>query len=179
VADEGVSVFPGRVRQLGFIVPDLEAAMAQWTNLGVAPWFVIRETRMVDCRYRGELAEPVISIAVANSGDLQIELIQQHDDTRSIYTEFMEATGGGFHQIAYWVRDVDAVRDAATAAGWTEVWCGDPGAKFSYLEHPDSPVTVVELTEDNELTHSLNEAVRAAAETWKPGEPLVQTVEMP
>ncbi len=104
------SVFPGRVRQFGFIVPDLDAELARWVDLGVAPWMVVRELRMERCCYRGDLSEPVISIAMSNSGDMQIELIQQHDETPSIYREFMTATGGGFNQIAYWVEDVNAVR---------------------------------------------------------------------
>ena len=35
------SVFPGRVRQFGFIVPDLDAELARWVDLGVAPWMVV------------------------------------------------------------------------------------------------------------------------------------------
>ena len=74
------SVFPGRIRQFGFIIPDLDAAITQWVNLGVAPWLVVREIHMEGCWYRGEQSSPVISIAFSNSGDMQIELIQQHDD---------------------------------------------------------------------------------------------------
>lgn len=174
MASDGIaSVFPGGARQFGFIVPDLDKAISGWVSLGVAPWFVTREITMAGCRYRGDLAEPVISIAVANAGDMQIELIVQHDDTPSIYKEFLDTTGGGFNQVAYWVTDVDAARGAAVAAGWTEVWAGDLGVKFSYLEHPDSPVAIVELTEDSELTRSGNDAIRAAAEGWTPDQPAV------
>ena len=168
------SVFPGPIRQFGFIVPDLDAAIGQWVCLGVAPWLVLREMVMEGCRYRGELSEPTISIALANSGALQIELIQQHDGTASIYREFMDATGGGINQVAYWVEDVPAVRDAALAVGWAEVWSGDGGGQtpFSYLEHPSSPFAVVELMELNDSTRSMGEAVRAAAEAWTPGQPI-------
>ncbi len=169
------SVFPGRIRQFGFIIPDLDAAITQWVNLGVAPWLVVRELHMEGCWYRGEQSSPVISIAFSNSGDMQIELIQQHDDTPSIYREFVTATGGGFNQIAYWVEDVDAVRTAAVAAGWSEVWRGDGGSQvqFSYLEHPDSPVPIVELSELNDATRSMGDTVRMAAEAWTPGQPVL------
>jgi hypothetical protein len=172
---DNASVFPGRIRQFGFIIPDLDAAIEQWVDLGVAPWFVIRDIPMEGCWYRGQPSNPVISIAVSNSGDMQIELIQQHDETPSIYQEFMAATGGGFNQIAYWVEDVDAVRVAAVAAGWSEVWRGDGGGQvqFCYLEHPHAPVPIVELTELNEATRSMNDAVREAAARWKPGQPVL------
>ncbi len=169
------SVFPGRVRQFGFIVPDLDAELARWVDLGVAPWMVVRELRMERCCYRGDLSEPVISIAMSNSGDMQIELIQQHDETPSIYREFMTATGGGFNQIAYWVEDVNAVRAAAVAIGWSEVWRGDDSGpvQFCYLENPDSPVPIVELSELNDATLAANNMIRDVAAAWKPGQPVL------
>jgi hypothetical protein len=170
---EAAGLFPGGVRQFGFVVPDLDVAIASWAALGIGPWFVTRDVKMSDCRYRGALAEPTLSIALANVGDVQIELIAQLDDTPSIYKEFLDATGGGFNQVAYWVDDVEAVRDAAIAAGWTEVWSGDPGVRFSYLEHPDAPVTIVELTANSELTRGSNDAIREAARTWTVDQPAV------
>jgi catechol 2,3-dioxygenase-like lactoylglutathione lyase family enzyme len=171
------SVFPGEVRQLGFIVPDIDAAIAQWANLGVGPWLAMREMPLAG-NYRGTPSEPTISVALANTGDMQIELMQQHCDTPSIYQEFMSATGGGFNQVAYWVEDFAAARNAALADGWTEVWSGDAGgqANFSYLERADAPVAIVELTEYNALSRSVNDAIRAAAATWKPGEPIFMSL---
>jgi hypothetical protein len=172
--DSVASVFPGGIRQIGFVVADLDEAIAQWVGLGVAPWLVMRDIAMEGCRYRGELAEPVISIALSNSGDMQIELIEQHGDTPSIYQEFLDATGGGFNQVAYWVDDVDSVRSEAIAAGWSEVWVGDSGGtKFSYLEHPDSPVTIVELMELNDSTRPMGPMIREAAAAWTPGQPIL------
>jgi len=166
-------LFPGGVRQFGFVVRDLDAAIASWVALGVGPWFVTRDITMGGCRYRGALSEPVVSLALANAGDMQIELIAQLDDTPSIYREFLDASGGGFNQVAYWVEDVDAVRDAAVAAGWAEVWSGDLGVRFSYLEHPEAPVPIVELTQKSELTDGGNETIRDAARTWTPDQPAV------
>jgi Glyoxalase/Bleomycin resistance protein/Dioxygenase superfamily len=173
-SEQGDGVFPGGIRQFGFVVPDLDAALAQWLALGVAPWLVMRDLPMKGCRYRGELSEPVISMALSNTGDMQIELIQQQDDTPSIYREFLVATGGGFNQVAYWVEDFDAVRAAALADGWSEVWCGDAGGatKFSYVERPDSPAAIVELMELNDMTRAMGEAIRDAAAAWTPGQPM-------
>jgi hypothetical protein len=172
--EAGPSVFPGPIRQFGFVVTDIDTAIAQWVALGVAPWLVIRDLGMEGCHYRGALSEPVISMALANSGDMQIELIQQHDETPSIYQEFMKATGGGLNQVAYWVEDLDAVRGDAIAAGWTEVWRGpdDSPTGFSYLEHPDAPLAIVELMELNDGTRAMGSAIQAAADVWTPGQPV-------
>src|SRR6185437_13892031 len=96
-----------------------------------------------------------------------------HDETPSIYKEFLDLSGGGFNQVAYWVDDVADVRDRAVAAGWTEVWSGNAGGlvDFSYLVHPDSPVPIVELTVLNDATRPLNDMLRDAAEAWAPGQP--------
>ena len=165
--------FGGPIRQFGFIVEDLDAAIAQWVGLGVAPFMVIRDMKMERCSYRGDLSEPVISLALANSGDMQIELIQQMDATPSIYREFLDRGERGYHQVAYWPEDLAAVRDAAIADGWTEVWCGDGGGvtPFSYLERADSPATIVELMELNDATRAMGESIRATCEAWRPGDP--------
>ncbi|SCX01168.1 Glyoxalase/Bleomycin resistance protein/Dioxygenase superfamily protein [Mycolicibacterium fluoranthenivorans] len=105
------------------MVPDLDAALDDWVRLGVGPWFVIRGLAQ-RVTYRGEPCEVTLSLAPANSGDLQIELIAQHGDTPSIFTEFLGASGsaGGCHQLAYWTEDFDA-----TMAGIAEGWDGiDP-----------------------------------------------------
>jgi hypothetical protein len=176
---EGVHVefaagmFPGKVRQFGFVIPDIQAAINQWAALGVAPWLIIPEFTLSGSRYRGELSEPVVSIALANTGDMQIELIQQHCDTPSAYREFMDATGGGLNQVAYWVEDIEGTRAAALDAGWTEVWFGDAGVKYYYLEHPDSPVALVELMELNEMSRGMGAMTQEAAEAWKPGQPIL------
>ena len=166
-------VFPGSIRQFGFVVPDLDAAISQWVGLGVAPWFTMRDLRLERCRYRGELSEPLISMALANSGDMQIELIQQLDDTPSIYHEFLDAAGSGFHQVAYWTEDFAGAVDAARADGWTEVWSGDAGgvARFAYFERDDAPATIVELMELNDATRAMGESIRDAAAAWTPGQP--------
>jgi hypothetical protein len=173
--DSPTAVFPGPIRQFGFIVSDLDAAIAQWVGVGVAPWLVMRELPMEGCRYRGEQSEPVISLALANSGEMQIELIEQHGETPSIYREFLERAGTGFHQIAYWPDDVGAVVAAAVADGWTEVWSGDAGGttRFSYLERADSPATVVELMELNDQTRAMGAKIRDAAAAWAPGQPTI------
>ena len=168
-------MFPGPIRQFGFIVADLDEAIEQWVGLGVAPWTVVRDLTMEGCRYRGARSEPVISLALANSGEMQIELIQQLDDTPSIYREFADRATSTFHQVAYWPEDFTGTRDAAIAAGWTEVWSGDGGGvtQFCYLEHADSPATIVELMELNDSTRAMGEGIRDAAAAWVPGQPTI------
>jgi catechol 2,3-dioxygenase-like lactoylglutathione lyase family enzyme len=160
-------VLEGPIRQVGYVVSDLDDAIRRWRALGVGPWFTIRSLKQEDCRYRGELCEPTISIALSNSGPLQIELIQSHGDGPSIYQEFLDGHGEGFHQFAWWVTDFDAVMNRADAAGWPVVFSGSGGTvRFAYLEVDPMISTIVEVTELNDATRGLDELVSGAAACW-------------
>ena len=168
-----MTVLPGPIRQIGYIVTDLDQAIANWLELGVGPWFVMRElTLSVD--YRGERCQITQSLALTNSGELQIELIQQEDTTPSIFTEFLNSHGEGFHQFAYWTDDFDATMRAVGAAGWPAVWSGgeDVGTRFAYVEPPGSPAAVIEIMELNDMTAGMGTFVRDAAANWDGTDPI-------
>ena len=164
---DAAQVLDGPIRQVGFVVPDLDAALQSWCSLGVGPWFTVRDLLQTDCRYRGELCEPTLSIAFANSGPLQLELIQQHGDDPSIYREFLAAGREGFHQFAWWAADFDAMRKTADDAGWPVVFSGDSGdVRFVYFELDTAISTVVEVMELNDSSRGMAELVAGAAANW-------------
>ncbi|MBE1549299.1 catechol 2,3-dioxygenase-like lactoylglutathione lyase family enzyme [Mycobacterium sp. OAS707] len=162
-----MSILPGSIRQIGYVVTDLDEALASWVELGVGPWLVIRGLAM-SARYRGQPCETTLSLALSNSGEMQIELIYQHDDTPSIFTEFLAANGPGFHQLAYWAEDFDATMTAVADAGWPVVWAGgeELGVRFAYVEPPNSPATVVEISELTEAQAASAKFIRATAANW-------------
>lgn len=163
----------GPIRQIGYVVDDLDVALANWVELGVGPWFVLRRIAQ-KADHRGELRDVTISIALANSADLQLELIQQHGDTPSVYTEFLADRGAGFHQLAYWPADFDAALSAVKEAGWPVIWSSaEEGAvRYAYAEPPAGVATVVELMEFTDVTEGLAKFVREAAEGWDGTDPI-------
>jgi len=171
-----MSILPGPIRQIGYIVSDLDAALSPWVELGVGPFFVMRGIP-IRASYRGAPCEVTISMALANSGEMQIELIQQDDDTPSVYTEFLQGDGPGYHQLAYWTEDFDGTMSAVRAAGWEVVWLGDEdvGTRFAYVELPNGPThvsQVIEIMEDNEITSGMGKFVRDAAVDWDGQDPI-------
>jgi catechol 2,3-dioxygenase-like lactoylglutathione lyase family enzyme len=124
--------------------------------------------------YRGETVSVPFSVAFANNGALQIELIHQLDDGPSIYTEFLSAGREGMNQLAWWAPDFEATMAAAEAAGWTVVWRGtDAGTKYAYLEVPDeNPAAIVEIMELNDQTRGMGMMVREAAADWDGSNPI-------
>ncbi|BBY82830.1 VOC family protein [Mycolicibacterium pulveris] len=168
-----MTILPGPIRQIGYVVDDLDRALAGWLELGVGPWFVMRGLTLT-ALYRGSPCQITQSLALANSGDLQIELIQQEDQTPSVFTEFLAANGEGFHQIAYWAEDFDSTMGAVQAAGWPVVWSGgeDVGTRFAYVEPPSRPARVIEIMELTEITAGMATFVRDAAAGWDGSDPI-------
>jgi hypothetical protein len=161
------SILPGPIRQNGYVVHDLDAAIAQWLALGIGPWITLgpMEQGMV---FRGEPTTCTITLAFANSGDLQIELIHQTGDAPTAYLEFLASGREGFHHLAWWAEDFDAVEAAVAEAGWEVVFSGDGGGttRFLYCDAPDVAATCLEVMELNDMTRGLMDHVRQAADTW-------------
>ena len=100
-----MSKFFGEIRQLGYVVADIEAAMDYWSRvLGVGPLFYNERVPIKNYRYRGQSYEPHNSVALANTGPLQIELIQCRNDVPSMYRDFTQAGHSGLQHVAYWTR---------------------------------------------------------------------------
>jgi hypothetical protein len=167
------AALPGQIRQIGYVVRDFDQALATWLELGIGPWHVIRR-RTQRAMYRGKPCELTLSIGFANSGDLQIEVIHQEDDTPSVFTEFLASGREGFHQFAWWAEDFGGALDDARAAGWPVVWSGgeDEGTRFAYLERAGGPATVFELMELTDATSGMATLVRDAAQGWDGSDPI-------
>ena len=99
-----MSMLFGKVCQNGYVVRDIEQAMKFWTEvMRVGPFFYIPKVKTDWFRYRGIDSAVEMSIALANSGDLQIELIQQRNDAPSMYLDHLEAHGEGMQHMSYWI----------------------------------------------------------------------------
>lgn len=95
----------GEVRQIAYVVRDLDATMRYWTEtLGVGPFYTLRDLVPTDWLYRGQPSPaPHVSIALGYSGDVQVELIQQHDDHPSAYRDLLASGREGFHHVSSWI----------------------------------------------------------------------------
>jgi hypothetical protein len=111
----------GPVKQWGFVVRDLDAAMQCWVEqLGVGPWWGYRNVRL-NSRFQGIESEVLLDVALSYQNGVQIELIQQRDDSPSPYRAFYATPHAQMlHQVAYMVPDLDAALLEAKAAGLTK-----------------------------------------------------------
>jgi len=159
----------GPIRQLGYVVRDIQAAMQTWAEqLRIGPWFYNDRLPLDRYSFRGvDYGEIDMCYALANSGDMQIELIQQRCDTPSLYREFLDRHGGGLQHICVWPEDYDATYALAQASGLTPAQEGQVGAiRFAYFEDAAHGGTSLEMSEMVPLRQPGIEKIRAAAASW-------------
>ena len=141
----------GAIRQNGYVVRDIEAALVHWTEvLGVGPFYYFDRVPVERFCYRGEPSPLEVSIALANSGALQIELIQPRNDAPSMYRDFLRAGREGLQHVAYWTETMDADLERIAKAGHRVAQSGEiggPDGRFVYLDTETHPGTVVEISE--------------------------------
>ena len=158
----------GEVGQLAWVVPDIRAAMEHWAmKLGIGPWLLIPNARPEPFVCDGKPSDLEISLAFAFSGDLQIELIQQHNDAPSLYGELASPERGAQHHLGYFVRDYDERRQGALDAGFE---IGQEGAlgggSFCYFRTNEIFGTFSELILMNDQIAAGFEAQKAATRAW-------------
>jgi len=164
----------GEIRQMGYVVHDIEAALRHWIEvLGIGPWFYVDRLPVENFTYRGRPSEPHVSIALANSGRIQVELIQQRNEAPSMYRDFLAASEGGLQHFCTWPENYDEMLARALADGFTIGQGGtSPRGPFVYLETEAHPGTVVELAALTPLRRRQFAAIEAAAADWDGSEPV-------
>jgi hypothetical protein len=166
----------GDIRQNGYVVEDIEAAMKHWTEvLGVGPFFYFEKVPVANFQYRGQPSGPLLSIALANSGDLQIELIQQRNDAPSLYRDFLAAGHEGLQHLAYWTESFSADFERVLGLGFQVGQSGEIGGsdgRFVYLATQHHPGTVIELSEVSGRKGAFFRHIADAARSWDGSEPI-------
>jgi hypothetical protein len=169
-----MSRFFGPLRQMGYVVRDIEAAMQHWIKVcGIGPWYYAEVMPLTAFSYKGVPHELKMSIALANSGDMQIELIQQRNDVPSMYRDFLDAGREGLQHWSSWPENYEELRDRAVANGWTIGQEGDStrGA-FVYFLNEGHPGTVIEMSHLTPARRHIFDNIRAAAVDWDGSDPI-------
>ena len=170
-----MSRFFGEIRQVAYIVPDIEAAMTHWTTvMGIGPFFYNPQVPIEDYTYDGIRYTPHNSVALANSGYIQIELIQCRNDVPSMYKDFTDAGHWGLQHTAYWTQDYDRDLERMLAEGFKVKMSGKVGesGRFAYFDRDTHPGTVIELSEVKGPKGRMFDLIRKASEGWTGEDPV-------
>jgi hypothetical protein len=164
--------------QLGFVVPDLERAMRHWLDkVGIGPFFVLEHVKFAQVLHRGQPTDIDMSVALAQWGEVQVELIQQFNEAPSIYTDFAGRKQGGLQHVGVMTDSVadDLVRLKALGIEPVQQGHTGTGIRFAYVNTDDHPGGMIELIESGPAIVGFFKLVRDAAQGWDGSDPIRRT----
>lgn len=164
----------GPIVQMGYLVPDIERAIDHWTRmLGVGPFFLIEHTPFTELYYRGQPVTVDQSAALAQWDDMQIELVEQHNDVRCVNTDFAGRERGGLQHLGVMCGSVAAERERLAREGVETVqWGAVSEIRFAFLDTGQHDGLMIELIEEGPAIREFFTMVREAARDWDGSEPL-------
>jgi catechol 2,3-dioxygenase-like lactoylglutathione lyase family enzyme len=160
--------------QNGYVVRDLRRSIRYWTEvLGVGPFFLIEHAPMEEYEAWGRPTPIDISVALSMTGNLQIELIQQHNDADTPYTRFLSEFGEGMQHIGYYTWDFDGDRERLEEAGLTTIQSGlGKGSRMAYFDAGGHAGSTIELSELTPGKQAFFEQIAETARSWDGGQPV-------
>ena len=165
----------GPIVQNAYVVRDLEAAVTHWTRkIGVGPFYLLEHIQFGDVFFRGAPLSIDMSVAIAQWGDMQIELIVQHDTAASIYSEFLARRGEGLQHLGVMTASLDEHLDRLKPLGIQPIQWGATagGMRFAYVDTDAQPGGMIELIETGPAVEAFFAKVRSAAVRWDGSRPL-------
>lgn len=165
----------GPLRQMGYVVRDIEAAMRHWIEVcGVGPWFYFDRYSVSDWNYGGTPHAAIsVSVALSNWGDVQLEIIQQRCETPSMFHDFLASGKEGLQHWAVWPENYDEVLRRALSLDYAIAQSGaTPRGRAAFLTKTGHPDTVIELSETGQARLEFAARIRDAALRWDGTDPI-------
>jgi hypothetical protein len=160
--------FRPQIIQYAWVVPNLEQAARRWHKAtGIGPFLVNRDLQLLNPRHRGEPRATRFSTAVAQHGDVQIELVEQLDNSPSAYRDTVPAGTTGFHHVAFVAEDFDAALVHYTQRGHDVAADGAFGSmRYAYVDAVAELGHMIEIIEDKPAIRAFFAAIRKSSERW-------------
>ena len=123
----------GEFRQLGLVYRDISDKIKYFKEILGLDINTI-DIKMDRDVFNNEMEPYTLRIGFGWFGKIQIELIQVLEG-KTIYDEFLEKNGGGFHHIGIYVDDIDKYIEEFTKKGYKMISSGTvPGTRFAYFD---------------------------------------------
>jgi catechol 2,3-dioxygenase-like lactoylglutathione lyase family enzyme len=164
----------GAIMQLAYVPADFDAALKFWIEvMGAGPFFALDHIRLIDAKYFGAPTDVDFSMALGYWGDMQIELIQQHNDAPSIYKAWRDAGHEGLHHVCLLVDDMALARSVCAEAGALVAQEGQVagGGEVIYVDTGGGPGTLVEILKPGPGSRDFFAMMREAARGWDGSDP--------
>lgn len=165
----------GTVMQLAFVPRDFNAALKYWTKtVGVGPFFRMEHVGLEATKYRGAPIDLDMSVAIAYWGDIQIELVEQHNDVPTIYKSWLDQGREGLHHVCIQVESMELAREVCKASGaevMQEIWVAG-GGEAVYVDAGGGPGGLVEMICMPQSAYDAFAFMRDQARNWDGCDPV-------
>lgn len=163
-----------RIMQHSWVVNDLREAAQRWIDqTGIGPFFIVEGLTLEEQKYRGQDVHVEASFALAQAGDIQIELVCQHNDAPSAYRDTVPAGQEAFHHVALYCDDYDSTRQEYLDTGVEVAFSGSVGGqRFCYLDTTATIGVMMELIERSPMQDGFFQMIKDTAAEWDGTDPL-------
>jgi hypothetical protein len=161
--------------QMAWVVSDLHAAIEHWARqAGVGPFFYFDDVVYENATYRGKPWQPVkFHAAIAQAGDMQIELIEQLEEGPSMFREFVPPGESRLHHMSTYTDDFAGDLAHYRKAGAEIVFSGlMKGAPVCWLDTYATLGFLTELITANPLKEQVFAMFKDAAANWDGVDPI-------
>jgi len=160
---------PLQIVQNAYFVRDLDEAIERWhAAFGLGPFVVNRHIAFERVFYRGAPMPLDMSAAFVQAGEVQIELLCQHNSDPSAFTDMFAKGQEGLHHVAIFPEDFDRVVNGYRARGFavaTELVVGG-GLGAVFLDTRSLSGHMLEVYRDDGRVRAFYRLVAKAARDW-------------
>jgi len=157
------------VVQIAYYVQDLDEAIERWhANFGLGPFIVNRHIELKHSFYRGAPMPLDISAAFVQSGEVQIELLCQHNPEPSAFRDMFPNGEEGLHHVAVFPEDYAQLVNSYKARGFevaTEIEVGT-ALDAAFIDTRALLGHMLEVYRDNGSIRGFYRLIENAAKNW-------------
>jgi hypothetical protein len=173
-----VAAATGPIVQVAYLVQDLPAAMKHWQESFGLPLFM--HIDQVDCEavtYQGEPVDFPLSTAIAQSGDLQIELLLMRPEQKARFPSFFRTGENKLHHYQVRTTDLNGVLERNRWHDKTLLRARAlAGMEFCFVDAGLPDGSLLEIVEGSPEMLAFLEGFKAVSESWSES-PQVLTAE--
>jgi hypothetical protein len=151
----------GAIRQMAYVVRDIEPAMRHWIEvMGVGPFFYLENHTAPSSTYRGRPSS-----------------LQPLNDAPSLLTDFLKAGREGLQHVAFWTTSFDADIERYQKLGYKLVQTGgmagpNNGNAFFEAEGYPAVAHAIEISDISGTKGQMFRRIAEAAEGWDGRDPI-------
>ena len=165
----------GTIMQIAYVPKDFDATLKYWIEtMGVGPFYRLDHVALESVKYKGKASNIDFSMMLGYWGDIQIELIKQHNDAPSIYKSWRDEGREGLHHICILVDDMVNARAVCAASGAVVMQEAivPGGGEVIYVDAGGEPGGLIEILKPPEAIIGAFVFMKEQARNWDGSDPI-------